>query len=409
MADIVTIDRLGHRGDGIADVGERPLFVPFTLPGERVELDTLGERGELLRILERSADRVEPVCRHFGTCGGCQLQHLSADAYLAFKHALVVEALRQRGVDCEVEPVVAVPHASRRRAVFSARKIKGGAILGYSERMSHRLVDVEECPILIPALEAAIPALRGWLAPLVTPKGDTRITVTASDAGLDVSVEKGEAPSPKKLTALAADAERLDVVRLAVDGETLVSRGDPVISFEGIKVVPPPGAFLQASAASEAAMAERVLAGVGKAKKIADLYCGVGTFALRLARQARVTAVEGDRAALQALETAARAGQGTKPVTTIRRDLERLPLTAPELKGFDAVVFDPPRGGAKAQAEELAKSSVRRVVAVSCNPGTLARDLKILVDGGFSVTRVSPVDQFVFSSHIECVATLERV
>lgn len=408
MAESVTIDRLGHRGDGIA-AGQGQLFVPFTLPGEEVEIDREGDRAELLRVVAPSADRVAPVCRHFGTCGGCQLQHLAPEPYLAFKHSLVVGALRQRGIETEVDPVVAVPHASRRRVVFAARKIKGGAILGYSERMSHRLVDVEECPILVPELEAAIPALRDWVAPLVSPKGDTRITVTATLTGLDVAVEKGVQPAARRLAEMAQGAERVTLARLSLDGEALIVRDEPVIAFDGIRVNPPPGAFLQASAASEAAMAERVLAGVGKAKKIADLYCGTGTFALRLARKARVTAVEGDKAALAALEKAAKAGQGTRPIQTIRRDLERLPMTAPELKGLDAVVFDPPRAGAKAQAEEIARSAVRRVVAVSCNPGTLARDLKILLDGGYSLTRVSPVDQFVFSSHIECVATLERV
>ncbi|ESR24746.1 class I SAM-dependent RNA methyltransferase [Lutibaculum baratangense] len=408
MPEILDIDRLGHRGDGIAATAEGELFVPFTLPGEQVEIDRGGERPELLRVVRPAAERIAPVCRHFGTCGGCQLQHLAQEPYLAFKRGLVIHALRQRGLEAEVDPVIAVPHASRRRVVFSARRVKGGAVLGYSERMSHTLVDVEECPILVPDLEAMIAPMRGWLPPLVSPKGDTRITVLDTQTGLDVAVEQGVTPSPRQISELAAGAAALRLARLSLDGETLILRDEPVISFDGIRVTPPPGAFLQASAASEAAMAQLVLDGVGKAKKVADLYCGIGTFALRLGRKARVTAVEASQAALDALEKAARAGQGTKPLATLRRDLDRLPLTAPELKGFDAVVFDPPRAGAKAQAEELARSSVRRVVAVSCNPATLARDLKILSEGGFQIRFVRPVDQFVFSSHIECVAALER-
>ena len=295
MAETATIDRLGHRGDGIVDEGGQQLFVPFTLPGERVEFDRDGERAELLRVLEPSADRIEPVCRHFGVCGGCQLQHLAAAPYLDFKRSLVAHAFEQRGIDAVIDPTIAVPIAGRRRVVFAARKIKGSAVLGYSQRMSHDLIDIEECPILVPEIETVLGAFRDWVAPMVSPKGDTRITVTSTTTGLDVSVESGEMPNARRISELALGAVPLNIARLTVHGEALMTRAEPVIAFDGIRVTPPPGAFIQASAASEEAMAALVIEGVGKkAKRVADLYCGTGTFALRLARKARVLAVEGD-------------------------------------------------------------------------------------------------------------------
>ena len=409
--ETVSITRLGHRGDGIAEMPDGPLYVPLTLPGERVRIhreDGNPQRARLDQVLEASPARTAPICRHFGSCGGCALQHMRPKAYLAWKRDQLRIALAQRGLEAPVAPAIAVPPQSRRRAVFAARQAGEKILFGYHARNSHRLVEITECPILVPAIARALPGLRALARPILPRKGELRIAVTATAQGLDVAFE-GPAKRAPALVPLAAPLlERHGIARLSIAGETILHLADPMIEIDGVPVTLPPLAFLQASAASEAAMARLVLDGVGKAKRIADLYAGIGTFALRLARRARITAVEGSPPAIAALGDAGRRGRGLKPIETLKRDLARMPLSAAELKRFDAVVFDPPRSGAAAQAAELARSDVKTVVAVSCNPATLARDLKLLVDGSYAVTQVTPVDQFAFSPHIEAVATLSR-
>ncbi|MEJ8571657.1 class I SAM-dependent RNA methyltransferase [Microbaculum marinum] len=414
--EVLTIDRLGHLGDGIAATDRGQVFVPMTLPGERVEVRYEGadrNRARAIRILEDSPDRTAPICRHFGDCGGCVLQHMAGPAYLDWKRDQVRHALGHRGLDAEVDPTVPIGPGTRRRAVFAARREKGRIRFGYHARQSHRIVEISECPILVPEIAGALDGLARLAAPLVPPKGELRVAVTATLTGLDVAID-GPKLRPADLPASAAAAvQELDIARLSVAGETALQMAEPAVGLEGsalerIEVAVPPGAFLQAVAQAEATMARLVCEGVGKADRVADLYAGIGTFALRLARTARVLAVEGDQAALVTLALAARRARGLKPVTTLKRDLARMPVTAGELAGFRAAVFDPPRAGAAAQAAELAGSRLPRIVAVSCNPATLARDLRILVDGGYRIDRVTPVDQFLFSPHIEVVAQLSR-
>ncbi len=409
--ETVSIARLGHRGDGIAETEAGPLYVPLTLPGERVRVHREPgnpQRARLDQVLEASPARTAPICRHFGTCGGCALQHMRHKAYLDWKRDQLRIALAQRGLDVPVAPTIAVPPQSRRRAVFAGRRAGDKTLIGYHARTSHRIIEITECPILVPAITRALTGLRDLARPILPRKGDLRIAVTATPQGLDVAFEGPATRAPALVPLAAPLLERHGIARLSIAGETILQLADPTVEIDGVPVTLPPLAFLQASAASEAAMARLVLDGVGKAKRIADLYAGIGTFALRLARNARVTAVEGSAPAIAALGEAGRHGRGLKPIETLKRDLARMPLSAPELKAYDAVVFDPPRAGAAAQAAELARSDVPRVVAVSCNPATLARDLKLLVDGGYAVTQVTPVDQFVFSPHIEAVATLSR-
>lgn len=408
MAERLRIDRLGHRGDGIAETPEGPVYVPFTLPGEEVSVNRSGERAELVEVVAPGPARVEPVCAHFGACGGCTVQHLGRADQLSWKRDLVAGALRQRGLDISVEDPVTVPERSRRRAVFAARRVGREIVLGYRERHAHRIVPVAECPVVLPGIADALPHLREWLAPLVPRKQVLRVAVTATATGLDIALEGIPEPDPAVVAKLAGSRPAgLDVARLSVHGEPVLANAEPVIEIGGIAVDLPPASFLQAVEAAETAMADLVTAWLDGASAITDLYAGLGAFALRLARIAPVTAVESDRAALDALAMAARRASGLKAVETLRRDLDRQPLSARELARFSALVFDPPRAGAKAQAEEIARARVRRVAAVSCNPATLARDLRILVDGGYRLRRVVPVDQFIHSAHIEAVALLE--
>lgn len=406
--ETVTIGRLGHRGDGIAETDTGLVYVPFTLPGERVEIDRTGERGRLLNIFETSPARTAPRCKHFGACGGCALQHMKQSAYLAWKREQLHIPLSQRGIDAPVEPVEPVPIGSRRRAVFTARRVGKHSVFGYHARQSHEIIKIEECPILSPEIASVLPGLAELAGPLTPLKGEVRIGVTATETGLDVAFE-GPKPRPPALMALAAPLlEKLGIARLSIAGETVMSFAEPMVRVDGAEIDLPPLAFLQAASEAERIMGRLVLEGVAGAKRVADLYAGVGTFALRLARQARVLAVEGDGPALDALAQAAKRAPGLKRVETLKRDLARMPMSAHELKDFDAIVFDPPRAGADAQAKEIAASKVARVVAVSCNPATLARDLKTLVDGGYRIDRVTPVDQFLFSPHIEAVVQLSR-
>jgi 23S rRNA (uracil1939-C5)-methyltransferase len=405
----VEITRLGAQGDGVAERPDGPIFVPFTLPGERVKVavNPDSDHAMLLDVLEPSRERIAPVCPHFGVCGGCALQHMEIRAYLRWKHDQVVAALRSRGLDAEVDEIRPVPLGTRRRASLAFGRGAKGPALGYHLSRSHELIDVEVCPVLSPRIVAALPKLRKALAPLVGEKREAKVSVTETDNGLDIVVE-GVRSVPAALAAFARQAPALGVPRLTVGGESITTRAAPEVDLSDVKVKLPPGTFLQASREAETVMTGLVRDGVGAAKRVADLFAGLGTFTFALARSAAVDAFEADEAALTALAEAARRTAKLKPVRTFARDLFRSPLRPKALAAYDAIVFDPPRAGAAAQAKELAVSEVPKLVAVSCNPGTLARDLRILVDGGYRITRVVPVDQFLFSPHIEVVAYLVR-
>ncbi len=402
------ISALGHGGDGIAETPEVRVFVPFTLPGETVEIERNGARGRLLAVEQASPLRVAPVCRHFGVCGGCALQHMEHDAYLAWKRDVVVRSFDLAGIEAPVEPIAAVPAASRRRAVLTALKTARGVLLGFQRRGSNEIVAIEECPVLVPAIASQFAPLRRLTDIALKPRRSARVAVTAADNGLDIALTGTGRPDARSLAALGAFAADPGLARLTVDGEEVFRSRRPELDVDGAMLLPPPGSFVQASAAAEAAMAEAVLAHVGDSAPVLDLFAGSGTFTLRLARRSAVTAVEGDAALVAALEQSVRRSPGLKTVTARRRDLFRNPVSARELDAFAAVVFDPPAAGARMQAETIAASGVPKVAAVSCNPATLARDARILVEGGYRLERVLPVDQFVFSAEIEAVATFSR-
>ncbi|TCA25834.1 class I SAM-dependent RNA methyltransferase [Rhizobium leguminosarum bv. viciae] len=413
--ETVTIEKLGAQGDGIASSAGGPVYVPFSLPGETVAIARVKSQGTIMSITTPSPDRQEPPCRHFGpdgvngTCGGCTLQHMADAPYGAFKRQLVIDALKSKGLTPEVGEIVPARPGERRRVVFAARKTEKDMLIGFNQAESHHIVAIEECPISSAGIIARLPAIRAIAASLATSAEPFRVAVLETLSGLDISVDEVKKLSdPQRRKAIETALSLRGIARVSLNGEILVEPSKPMVEFGGVQVSPPPGGFTQATKPAEEAMAELVTAHAGKAKRIADLFAGSGTFSLRLARIGRVHAVEAEAKALAALDHAARNTQGLKPVTVEKRDLFRRPLMTQEFKPYDVVVFDPPRAGAEFQCQELARSAVKKIVAVSCNPLTLARDLAILVEGGYRITGVTPIDQFLWTSHVEVVATLEK-
>jgi len=397
MIHSTTITSLGHKGEGIAEIGGRRVFVPLALPGETVTVDVEGDRGTLVDLVEPSPDRQVPFCPHFGRCGGCQLQHLAQPAYEAFKTALVETPLRQAGLDARVTRFIDAAGNGRRRATLHARR--EGA--GYMRLRSHQVHPIDHCPILVPALAPAPEITRAVQEAI----GEADVSFTATLSGLDVAVrtEKKQA-RPERLVPVAT---RFRLARLALNGEMVLMNAPPVIAMGRAQVELPIGSFLQATAEAEAALADYVVGAVGKAKRVADLFCGVGPFTLRLAEQSPVFAADSDKAAVAALDKAARHAKGLKTITAKPRDLFRDPLTRFELN-HDAVVLDPPRAGAEAQVKEIASSKVKLVVMVACDARTFARDAATLVKAGFRLEDLVAVDQFTQSTHVEIASTFRR-
>lgn len=347
------------------------------------------------------------LCRHFGICGGCA--HQGRADYRAFKRALVVDALARHGIEAPVEEVVEVPPATRRRATFKALKGEGGVALGFMAARSHDIVDLKECLVLTPPLIALVPHLREMLAALLREDEAAELRLADTDTGIDLSLRWQRNSDAATVAELARWAAKLKLARVARHGETLVELARPSVRLGKADVLVPSEAFLQPTREGEAALQAFVLSALSGAKSVADLFAGCGTFALALAGRARVHAVELEGAMLEALADAARATSGLKPITVEKRNLFRRPLSENELSVFDAIVLDPPRAGALAQVHALARSKVKRVAYVSCDAETFARDARILIDGGARLTRVLPVDQFLWSSHIELAASFERV
>jgi 23S rRNA (uracil1939-C5)-methyltransferase len=412
VSERLRITRLGRLGEGIAETPAGPLHVPYTLPGETVDVEDWPghpDRRRPLKVEVASSERIVPVCPHFGICGGCALQHWDTLRYRAWKRAQLVEALAQVGFDAPVDDLIEAHGEGRRRAVFHARR--GGhdvLAVGFAALRAHDVVAIDRCPILAPALDGALAAAWAIAEALAGERKPLDIQATASDAGLDVDVRGSGPLSAARTGALARVADTHRLARLTRHGEVVAQRAQPTVMMGRARLPLPPGAFLQATAAGEAALARLVTENSEGAKTVADLFAGVGPFALRLAERARVTAVDNDKDATAALQRAVATTQGLKPIEALARDLFRRPLVPAELKRYDCVVFDPPRQGAQAQARELAASAVPTVIAVSCNAATFARDARILGDGGYRLTRVTPVDQFLYSAHVELVAKFER-
>ena len=372
--------------------------MPFTLPGEEVEISLDGDRGTLIEVIAPRPDRIAPISRYFGTCGGCALQHVGPAAYAEFKRGLVVSALQHANIEAQVSPLVDARGAGRRRATLHANKDAAG----YMRARSHELLDIDTCIILVPSLRENAPRIAREIGAHL---GDCDVLFTATDTGIDVAVRTEKKLKPDRLAPLA---QRLQLARLALNGEMIFQLRAPTIAIGRSTIELPVASFLQATEAAETTLAQLVLAGVGKAKAVADLFCGVGPFALRLAETAKVAAFDSDKPAIAALQKAVRFTQGLKPLTAASRDLFRDPLAPVELEPYDAAVFDPPRAGAEAQAKELTRSKVKTIVAVSCEPKTFARDASILIAGGYRLESVTPVDQFAWSPHVEVVGIFRR-
>lgn len=413
----LVVAALGAQGDGIAEWRGAPVFIPFAVPGDRVRVALGARRGpgreaRIVELIAAAPRRGEPVCRHFGSCGGCALQHLAAEDYRAVKLGALTAALRRAGIDpAVVAPLRAVSPARRRArlGLWRPGDPTAPAVIGFRERFRHALVDLGECPVLEPALFALVAPLRRAAAAFVPPGGPAEAMLTRCDSGIDLLIETVAPPALGALEALAGFAAAHDLARIVWraggDDIPLVARRPVRVIFSGTAVPLPPGGFLQASAAAEVLLVSEVIAAIGGRGPVLDLYAGLGTFSFALARAGPVHAVEGDAAAVAALAAAAR---GTPGVTIERRDLDRDPLSGAALAGYAAAVFDPPRAGARRQAAALAAAAIETIVAVSCNPATFARDAALLVAGGYRLANVTPIDQFVWTPHLELVATFRR-
>lgn len=403
----LTIGRLGERGEGIAQTPEGLVFVPYALPGETVTADITGSRGVLAEINSPSPDRIAPFCSYFTRCGGCMVQILAPLPYAQWKRGLVEAALRRAGIKARVLELIDAHGEGRRRATFHARLAQGRVMTGFMQARAHEVVEIDACPLLAPAMKGALPAARALAQALARSGKPLDILITATETGLDADI-RGHGPLDEiEIRQLVGVALSQDLARLSNHGEVLISPRTPLIAMGKAMVALPPGAFLQATRAGEEALALRVCLYAAGARHVADLFCGLGTFALRIAEEAKVDAFDSDAAALAALEKAAHFA-GAHELSARQRDLFGRPLAPHELETYDVIIFDPPRAGAEAQTRALAAASIRRVISVSCNPKTFARDAAILCAGGYDIKDVLPIDQFRHSAHVEVVACFEK-
>jgi 23S rRNA (uracil1939-C5)-methyltransferase len=413
-AQKLDITRLGGQGDGIAETPAGQIFVPFTVPGDVINAGVEKSRASLIAVLEPSPDRVtrparisDPTRRMPDAAAArCSMWLIGLQDW---KRGLVVAALESRNIAAEVAPLVSCEPHTRRRVVFAARRTDKGALLGFNRAQSHHIVHVETCVVASERINQALPALRRLATAVAVGKEPFRLSVLDAAPGLDLAADAPfKLSEPDRLRIIQAVRAEAGIARLTFNGEILIEKQPPELEFGRVIVNPPPGGFVQASKAAEEVMGDLVTGHLKKSKRVADLFSGAGTFALRLAETSHVHAVEADAASLAALDKAARRAQGLKPVTVEKRDLFRRPLMVSELKTYQGLVFDPPRAGAEVQVADIARSPIPRIAAVSCNPVTLARDLEILIKGGYRLKSVTPIDQFLWSAHVEVVALLER-
>ncbi|AQT46840.1 class I SAM-dependent RNA methyltransferase [Bartonella choladocola] len=408
MIEEVVIDHVGVAGDGVAKTKHGAVYVPFALPHEVANIAVENGHGTIIALKKSSPERVEAKCRHFEACGGCALQHWADDPYQMWKRSLVVEALEGRKITTDVEPVIPCEPHTRRRMILTARVTPKGQIVGFNRYQSHDVIAIEECPVSRPELVDELAAIRSLAALLANYAKEIRINVTLAENGIDVALEGCKINDEKLRQRLVEEGLKQSFIRLTADGEIIIEKERPELHFGSATVELAAGGFLQATKEAEEFMASLVMQGLKKAKNAADLFSGAGTFTFRMAEKMKVHAVENDDSALKSLDRAYRQSVGLKTVTYEKRDLFRRPLLPRELEAFDGLVFDPPRAGAEEQAREIAKMNIPHVVAVSCNPVTMSRDLSILVEGGYTIEKLVPIDQFLWSPHVEAVALLKK-
>jgi 23S rRNA (uracil1939-C5)-methyltransferase len=410
---------IGSAGDGVLQTADGPVHVPRTLPGEAVARGPIPARGRnrraaLIEILAPSPDRIEPPCRHFGACGGCALQHWQDSSYAAWKRGLVVQALEQAGFASDaVAPLARTPPHARRRMDFAVRRIDGGVLLGLHAPHAQDIVDIDECVVLHPALLRLLPPLRALMSSLAALRRSGSVIANLLDSGPDLLLRTDGplvAQDRAKIAAFAASHGVSRVSWALGDGatETAAQLAAPFVSFAGHRVEPPAGAFLQASAEGERAIVAAVLAGLpGRLtprSRAIELYAGCGTISFALAERLRVIAYEGDAASVAAVR---RAMSGSR-VDIALRDLVRQPLAVKEFAGASAIVLDPPYAGASMQMPAIAASGVERVIMVSCNPQALAKDAAVLKSRGYALVGATPIDQFLWSPHVESVSVFRK-
>ncbi|MBT3992284.1 MAG: class I SAM-dependent RNA methyltransferase [Rhodospirillaceae bacterium] len=411
--ETVEISELGRRGDGIATVeGGEKRFVPYTLAGETVEIESAGNRSELKTIKTASPDRTQPFCPHFTICGGCAVQHASPLLYQSWKRGIVETALANKGLSTEIDPLVDAHGQGRRRVTFHAKRERDQIQAGLMKYHSHRILDLDACPVLTSDLAPALEIARAFAAFVPTRSKPLDIQFTATENGLDCNIRGASVEGSELFSEIVELADQHNLARVTFGSgatrEVILERQAPTISVGDVKVTLPPASFLQATQDGEEVLASLVLEHLEEATNIADLYCGIGPFALRLAKHAAISAYDNDSTSIAALTNAYNHVQGLKPLTAFERDLSEDPLLPQELNKFDAAIFDPPRAGAPAQAEQLAASTIKTIVGVSCDPASFAKDAATLVEAGFTLQCVTPIDQFKYTAHVELVALFER-
>ncbi|WP_332065903.1 class I SAM-dependent RNA methyltransferase [Bartonella sp. CB189] len=408
MNNRVIIDHIGINGYGISTVSQSFVYVPFTLPEEVATITLHGKYGKLIALEKSSPERISAVCQHFESCGGCLLQHWHADSYRSWKRQLVVDALKNCGIDILVSPLIECGYHSRRRITLTVDITKKGHVIGFNRYLSHDVIALKECPVTRLEIISRLNDIRVLCSFISNNAKRFRVTITSVENGLDVAFNGCTVQDEYIRQKMIDTALQCKITRLSIGGEVLVEQEKPLIYFGDVCVEFPTGGFLQATSEAENIMGNIILTHLKGAKNAVDLFSGVGTFVLRMAKQVNVHAVENNTTALENLSRAARFSTGLKTVTWEKRDLFRCPLSAKELEFFDIVVFDPPRAGAKEQMGELAKAKIPRVIAISCNPVTFSRDLSILIAGGYILEKVIPIDQFLWSPHVEIIAILSK-
>jgi len=414
----IEITTLGAHGDGIGAFEGVPVFVTGTMPGDiaSVTLGPVKKNGynaELIKLDTPSKDRSEPVCKVFGKCGGCQLQYLPDAVYRAWLKARASMALEQHGFKASVvsDPII-TPQKSRRRVALKVLKMGKGVVIGFTKKQTHQIVDVKDCPVTRLEITDLIAPLRKLLTVILPNRVQGELHITLTSTGIDILVD-----APVELTLAAreqmvdfANTHDIAAIHWRDQGflDPVIIRRVPMMDMSGVHVPLAPAAFIQASEEGERALVAEVVAACSTAKRVVDLFSGIGTFTFPLAKTHQILTVEGAKPAYDALQMGVKRAAGLKQIIAKHRDLYRRPLTGAELAGFDAVVFDPPRAGAKEQVLELAQSDVQTIVGVSCNPNTFSRDARILADGGYTLNRVVPVGQFLWSTHLELVSVFTK-
>lgn len=399
-------------------VAPKRFFVPFSLPGETIEAQISGNQARLVNLIERSAQRIDPICRHFGRCGGCRLQHWADNPLADWKRESVRVALAHEGLDTLIEPTQAAWGEGRRRTALHARLSGSEVRLGYAERATHRTVAIAECPVLHPEIVAKLPVLRQIAAIFLRHRPAIAIHATFAANGLDLDIRGAARHQGFNLSAddrvgLGELTQNSGLARIAMAGEPVVQCVQPVIHFGAASVPLPSGAFLQATQAGEAALADHVLDIVQRArqagaKRAVDLFSGCGSFALRMVDYVETDAYETDPEMVHAMMRGFSSIPGRHQLRAIRRDLFRAPLAPQDLRKIDIMVLDPPRPGAAAQIGLVGATGISRIAYVACDARSFARDARKLVDQGFTLTRIHPIDQFRWSHHVELVAEFHR-